>query len=349
MKTLQISEITPPEKLVEKELRHKIDTKTKPYGSLGKLEAIALKIGIIQNSLYPVIKNPSILIFAADHGIALEGVSAYPQEVTYQMVYNFLRGGAAINVFASQHNISLHIIDAGVNHEFNEPAGLINRKIDYGTKSFLNSYAMSQEQLRQALNVGSQLAMDIIDRGGSNTLGFGEMGIGNTSSAAMLTHLLCGIPLEKCTGAGTGLDPSGILRKITILENSLKHFNARNDTMEILASYGGFEIIMMAGAMLAAASRKALLLIDGFISTAALLAAWSINKNVIDYCIFSHLSPENGHKAQLEFLKAEPLLQLGMRLGEGTGAALAIPLLQSACSFVNEMASFESAKVSTSS
>ena len=327
-------------------LQHKIDHKTKPLGALGRLEDLALQIGLIQNSLSPQLNKPTMLVFAGDHGIATSGVSPYPQTVTAQMVLNFLGGGAAINVFAKQNNMTLRVVDAGVNHQFEAHTNLINAKIANGTANFLYEAAMTQAQCEQALTQGAALAKQEIDAG-CNVLGFGEMGIANTSSASCLMSVLCGLPIAQCVGRGTGLDDAGLAKKTEILSQALQHHALNGqDTMRALATFGGFEIAMMAGAMLGAAQQKTVLLIDGFIATAALLVASKLQPNILQYCVFAHCSGEAGHRQLLDYLGAKPLLDLGLRLGEGTGAALALPLLQAAVNFLNDMASFESAGVS---
>ena len=327
-------------------LQHKIDHKTKPIGALGRLEELALQIGLIQNTLSPQIKQPTMLVFAGDHGIAASGVSPYPQAVTAQMVLNFFNGGAAINVFAKQNNMTLRVVDAGVNHPFEAHPNLINAKIAHGAANFLHEAAMTSIQCEQALTLGTSLAKQEIDAG-CNVLGFGEMGIGNTSSASCLMSVLCGLPIAQCVGRGTGLDDAGLAKKTEILSQALQHHALNGqDTMRALAIFGGFEIAMMAGAMLGAAEQKAVLLIDGFIATSALLVASKLQPNILQYCVFAHCSGEAGHRQLLDCLGAKPLLDLGLRLGEGTGAALVLPLLQAAVHFLNDMASFESAGVS---
>ncbi len=355
------------------DLLHKINHKTKPLGALGQLESISLQIGLIQNTVTPTLNKPTMLVFAADHGITQSGVSPYPQTVTAQMVQNFLGGGAAINVFARLNNITLRIIDAGVNAQFEPHNDFINAKIyiensQNGTANFLIEPAMSVDQCEQALTLGSKFAFKEINAG-CNVMGFGEMGIGNTSSASCLMSILCALPIEKCVGRGTGLDDAGLTHKTSILkqaiefhalninncvdknayENQQKSKNTQKITqkiMQILATFGGFEIAMMVGAMLEAAHCKCVLLIDGFIATAALLVAHKLQPNILDYCVFAHCSDELAHRDLLKILKAKPLLDLGLRLGEGTGAVLAYPLVQAAVEFLNEMASFESAGVS---
>lgn len=326
-------------------LQSRIDTKTKPLEALGRLERLALQVGLVQQSLQPQLVAPTMLVFAGDHGVVSAGVSPYPQEVTRQMVLNFLAGGAAINVFARQNGMAVLVIDAGVNHDFGVVDGLVNAKIDFGTRNFLEAPAMTQAQCMEAMAKGAALAEEEVARG-SNVLGFGEMGIGNTSSAALITSRLCQLPLEQCVGRGTGLDDAGLQKKRQLLAAAQDKHAAGHDPLDVLATFGGFEIAMMAGAMLGAAQRRALLLVDGYIATSALLVAASLYPAIKDYCVFAHESGEPGHARQLAWLGVEPLLSLDMRLGEGTGAALAYPLIQAAVNFLNQMASFESAGVS---
>ncbi|HCZ13149.1 MAG TPA: nicotinate-nucleotide--dimethylbenzimidazole phosphoribosyltransferase [Candidatus Accumulibacter sp.] len=328
-------------------LQARIDGKTKPPGSLGQLERLAMQIGQVQQSLTPALDRPHLLVFAGDHGAARAGVSAYPQEVTWQMVENFLAGGAAINVFARHNGLRLQVIDAGVAHDFGVRQGLVDAKIAHGTRNYLEQAAMSSHQRDTALARGAAIARQLADDG-CRVLGFGEMGIGNTAAATLLTHHLTGTPLADCVGRGTGLDDAGLARKQALLAQAARRaaLPADADPLTVLAEFGGFEIAMIAGAMLAAAERRLLLLVDGFIVTAALLVAAGVAPNIRDYCVFCHRSAEAGHLAQLRALLAEPLLDLGLRLGEGTGAALAWPLVRAAAAFLNEMASFESAGVS---
>ncbi len=342
MRSFSVSSVS---SAVNNDLQQKIDTKTKPPGSLGRLETLALQVGRIQNTLTPELRNPTILVFAGDHGITEEGVSPYPQEVTTQMVLNFLNGGAAINVFCNQHNLHLYVVDAGVKVDLPEHPELIVAKIGRGTKNFAQQPAMSAEECEQALNKGAELSRTLPDSE-CNVIGFGEMGIGNTSSAALLMQRYTGLPLEDCVGKGTGLDDSGLARKREILQKALNLHVGIQDQYAVLATYGGFEIAMMVGAMLESAVLGRILLIDGFIASSAFLAASRIVPEIKEYAVFTHQSDEQGHSEMLNYLQAEPLISLGMRLGEGTGAAVAFPLLQSAVAFLNEMASFESAGVS---
>ncbi|MBX9849419.1 MAG: nicotinate-nucleotide--dimethylbenzimidazole phosphoribosyltransferase [Rhodocyclaceae bacterium] len=327
-------------------LQAKIDSKTKPLGALGQLETLALQLGLIQQRLTPQLSQPHILVCAGDHGAARAGISAYPQDVTWQMVENFLAGGAAINVFARQAGMQLVVADAGVNHDFGARPGLLDVKVAHGTASYLDGAAMTTEECAAAMQHGADVVARLHDAG-CNVLGFGEMGIGNTAAASLITHCLTGAPLSACVGRGTGLDDAGLERKQALLAQALSGAKiARDDAPAVLAHFGGFEIAMLAGAMRAAAARRMVLLIDGFIVTSALLVATRLSPEVRACCIFAHCSAEAGHRLQLQYLQAEPLLQLGLRLGEGTGAALAYPLLQSACLFMDEMASFASAGVS---
>ena len=323
-------------------LRSAIDQKTKPLGSLGTLETLARQIGLIQKTTRPQLVAPTILVFAGDHGIVAEQVSAYPQDVTWQMVENFLAQGAAINVFARQHGCALRIIDAGVNHDFGERSGLIDRKIGMGTQNFAFAPAMTAEQAALAMRHGAAL-VDEID---GNIVGFGEMGIGNTTAAAAIMHKLTGIAVLDCVGAGTGLTSDGVLHKQRVIQAAVAHHAGVESPLQVLATFGGFEIAMMVGAMLQAAERRMVLLVDGFIVTSAVLIASRLAPALLDYCVFSHCSGENGHRRMLDALGGRPLLQLDLRLGEGSGCALALPLVQSAVNFLCEMATFDSAQVS---
>lgn len=330
---------------LEKQLKHKIDFKTKPLGALGRLEELAMQIGLIQNTLAPVLSNPHLLVFAGDHGIVEEGVSAYPQEVTYQMVYNFLSGGAAINVFCKHQGIKIKVIDAGVNHQFQPHPDLIISKVAQGTANFAKDPAMSIDQAQSCIERGAQIVEEIQNTG-SNIIGFGEMGIGNTTAASALMHVFTEIDLHECVGRGTGLSQESILHKEKVIRNAIA-INKNGDTpLDKLATYGGFEIAQMVGAMLKAAELKMVVMVDGFITTSAFLVAHAMDKNIFDYTIFCHQSEEKGHNLLLGFLHAKPLINLSMRLGEGTGCAVAYPIVKMAIAFINEMASFESAGVS---
>jgi nicotinate-nucleotide--dimethylbenzimidazole phosphoribosyltransferase len=328
------------------ELQHVIDTKTKPPGSLGRLESLGLQIGLIQRTLRPRIERPAIIVFAGDHGIAVEGVSPFPQEVTVQMVANFIAGGAAINVLSKAAGMTLEVVDAGVASASPPAAGFVDAAIRRGgTRNFAHEPAMTRDEVLQAIERGAA-RVRFHAALGTNVIGFGEMGIANTSAAACLMSRICSVEIDACVGRGTGLDEAGLNHKRDVLAAALKKHTASTDPLETLATFGGFEIAMIAGAFLAAAEARMTILVDGFIVTSALLVAHALNPAVLDYCVFAHASDETGHRRMLEYLNAAPLLQLGLRLGEGTGAALALPLLRAAVAFINEMASFESAGVS---
>ncbi|MEA5461856.1 nicotinate-nucleotide--dimethylbenzimidazole phosphoribosyltransferase [Arcicella sp. LKC2W] len=330
---------------IQEILQRKIDFKTKPLGALGVLEKIAFQVGSIQNSLNPVLKNPTIVVFAGDHGVANDGLSAYPQEVTYQMVLNFLQGGAAINVFSKQNSITLKIVDAGVNYHFESNPNLINAKVARGTRSFLREKAMTPSQLEDCLQKGKKI-VNVVAQTGCNVIGFGEMGIANTSAAAMLMSYCCTIPIENCVGRGTGINDLQLENKISLLKIAANLHGTITNPIEILQTFGGFEIAQMVGAILAAFEKNMLILVDGFIASSAFLVAFKINTEIIKNAIFCHQSEEQGHKKMLAFMQAEPLLQLNMRLGEGTGCAVAYPIIESAVNFLNQMSSFESAGIS---
>jgi len=327
---------------LEARLRHKIDHKTKPLGALGALEDLALQLGLIQRQETVTLHDPQMVVFAADHGIAAEGVSAYPQAVTVQMVGNMLAGGAAINVFARQHGFTLQVVDAGVAAELPAHPQLLQRKIAQGTKNLCLEPAMSPAQAHAALKAGR----DIVQSLPGNVVAFGEMGIANTSAAALLLARLAGATIEDATGRGTGLSDQQLTHKQGVLLRALARHQNATEPLDVLAALGGLEIAMMSGAMLQAASERRVVLVDGFIAGSAALVAHALVPQVKDYMVFCHRSAERGHSLLLDHLKAKPLLELGLRLGEGTGALLAWPLVQSAAHFLNEMASFDSAGVS---
>lgn len=329
-----------------KDIQAKINAKTKPVGSLGQLEKLALQIATLQQTDTPVLKAPHLLVFAGDHGIATAGVSAYPSEVTAQMVHNFLQGGAAINVFCRQHNIRLRVVDSGVNAELPEHPGLYRAKVRKGTRNILEEPAMTSAELDTCFEYGRQLIGKVAATG-CNVIGFGEMGIGNTSAASLLMATCCDLPLERCVGRGTGLSDTHYTRKLELLKQAKATHNPDpTDTRAVLATFGGYEIAQLNSAILAAYDQNMVILIDGFIATSAYLMAHALRPEIAANAIFSHQSDEKGHQRLLAYLNAQPLLQLGLRLGEGTGCALAYPLLESAVSFLNEMASFEEASVS---
>ena len=323
-------------------LQHRLDNKTKPLGSLGRMETLALRIGLILGSETPDLKDPQMLVCAADHGLAARGVSAYPSDVTWQMVENFLAGGAAVSVLARQHGIALTVVDCGVAHDFAPRAGLLVHKIAPSTADALQGPAMSADQCAQAMANGQQVVRSLP----GNALLLGEMGIGNTSAASMLLARLVGLDVADCTGAGTGLDAEAVQRKIGVLRQVLARHASANEPLDALAAFGGFEIATLVGAVLQAAVERRVIVVDGFIASAAVLVVSALQPAVLQRCVFAHRSGERGHALMLAHLKAEPLLDLGLRLGEGSGAALAWPLLVSACALLREMASFEAAGVS---
>lgn len=325
-------------------LQRRLDTRTKPQGALGVLEALAMRIGLALDTDTPAFHAPQMFVFAGDHGIATDGVSAYPQAVTAQMLLNYLRGGAAINVLARQHRITLRVVDAGVATDIGEHPSLEARAVGRSTRNFRIEPAMTSAQCTQALDTGRKLALAALHQG-SNALLFGEMGIGNTACASMLLHRRTGWSLEDCVGRGTGLDDAGLARKRERLAAASARRPEKLTPIETITEYGGFELAMITGALLAAAEQKCIAVIDGFAVTVAALLAIEIDPRVRSRCIFSHCSAEHAHRQLLAHLDVKPLLDLGMRLGEGTGAAMAWPLIEAAARLMTEMASFESAGV----
>ncbi|HEX4843567.1 MAG TPA: nicotinate-nucleotide--dimethylbenzimidazole phosphoribosyltransferase [Limnobacter sp.] len=332
----------PHEPELKARLEAAINNKTKPIGSLGRIETLAVQIGLALGTDSPMLEQPQLVVFAADHGLAHRGVSAYPSDVTWQMVENFLAGGAAVSVLARQHGLNLSVVDCGVRHQFKERPGLFLRKVAHGTADSLDGPAMSIEQCQQAVNNGVELVRTLP----GNVLLLGEMGIGNTSSASLLMARFTGRDIAECTGAGTGLNAQAVRRKTEILRLVLNRHAHLHLPLEILAAMGGFEIATMVGAVLQAASERRVVVVDGFIATAAVLVAHALSPGVLCSCVFAHQSGEQGHRSMLDHLGAQPLLDLGLRLGEGSGAAMAWPLLVSACALLRDMASFDSASVS---
>jgi len=325
-------------------LQEKIDNLTKPKGSLGMLEDLAMQIGWIQQTLSPELNNPCHIVFAGDHGIAAEGVSPSPQEVTYQMIANFWAGGAGINFLARQHHFDLKIVDAGVNYDFKTEDPIIDKKIRKSTRNYLHEAAMTKEEMKLAIKRGADCVQTCFDNG-CNVIGFGEMGITNTSSSSLWMTYLTGIPLEKCIGAGCDHTGSIINHKYNVLKKSMENYNGDSSVEDIMQYFGGYEMVMTVGAMLKAAELKMIILVDGFIMTNCLLVASKINPEILSYCIFGHQGDEAGHKLLLEYLNAKPILNLGLRLGEGTGALCAYPIIDSAVRMINEMNSFKTIQV----
>ena len=323
-------------------LQHRLDQKTKPQGSLGELETLALQIGLILQTDEPRLQQPQMVVFAGDHGLAARGVSAFPSDVTWQMVENFLSGGAAVSVLARQHGLALTVVDAGVARDIAPRDCLQIRKVAPGTVDCTQAPAMTRAQCEAALQAGAEVVSGLP----GNALLIGEMGIGNTSSAALIMSRLTSIPLVQCVGRGTGLDQAGVARKLAVLDAALHRHAEVREPLAVLAAFGGFEMAMMCGAVLEAAAQNRVIVVDGFIASSAVLVAQALQPRVLQRCIFAHQSDESGHARMLAHMGVRGLLQLGLRLGEGSGAALAWPLLESACRILREMASFESAGVS---
>ncbi len=323
-------------------VQHAIDRKTKPQGALGQLEALALQLALIQGRDLPRLEQPQMLVFAADHGLAARGVSAYPADVTAQMVLNFLHGGAAVSVLARQHGLALTVVDAGVRHDFEPHPSLRRCKVARGTADASQAHAMSPSQCAQAIAVGREVVASLP----GNAVLLGEMGIGNSSAAAMLVARLTDSPIEACTGRGTGLDDAALARKTAVLAEVLARHADAVEPLAALAAFGGLEIAALVGAVLQAAAQRRVIVVDGYIVSAAVLVASRLQPAVLQRCVFAHRSQEPGHTRLLDHCGVRPLIDLDLRLGEGSGAALAWPLLESACRILAEMASFESAGVS---
>lgn len=330
--------------------QQKIDGKTKPLGALGRLEALAVQMSLIQNKLNPDVERKSMLVFAADHGIASEGVSAFPAEVTGQMVGNFLAGGAAINVLCRHHDIDIRVVDIGVNADFKAHPDLIRKKIRKGTRNFAVESAMTAGEVLAAVEAGMAVFLREFEHCPIGIVGLGEMGIANTTSATAVICAITGVSPGEATGRGTGIDDQALKHKAALIEKALDlHQPDPVNGLEILQKVGGYEIAGIAGAVLAAASKRTAVVLDGLISTAGGLAAYQICPAIGDYLISGHRSVEVAQRSALEHLNIEPVVDLGMRLGEGTGAALAIGTVDAACRIMREMASFEEAGVSNSS
>ena len=331
-----------------KQVSNYVNSLTKPLGSLGRLEELAISLAEMKNESFPTVSPAGVLVFAADHGITDEGVSAYPKAVTEQMVLNFLNGGAAINVFSRQIGALLNIIDIGVASDLDH-TDLITKKVRYGTGNFLRDDAMSREEAEKAIEIGYEESIEIINKG-AQCLILGEMGIGNTTASSAILALLSGKAIEAVVGTGTGITEEGIQHKVSVIKQSLQNRNPdSSDPIDLIAKVGGLEIAGMTGAMLAAASKRVPILVDGFICTIAALLAKQLSPNALDYMIVTHQSVEPGHQIALSLLGKKPLLDLGLRLGEGTGAAVTYPIIQSATLMLKEMATFESAGVSQKS
>lgn len=341
MKTFKI---THPDENIREALIDKINNLTKPKGSLGTLEELALQIGLIQQSLSPTLEHPQNIIFAADHGIVEEGVSLSPKEITWQQISNFLHGGAGINFLCRQHSFTLKIVDAGVDYDLPYEKGIINMKVRKGTRNYLHEAAMTKEELELCIERGAKIVRQCHNEG-TNIISFGEMGIGNTSSSSVWGSYFTGIPLEQCVGAGSGLDSTGICHKYNILKEAMDNYRGDESPLDIIRYFGGLEMVMAIGAMLQAAELKMIILVDGFIMTSCMLAASKLYPEIVAYAIFGHCGDEAGHKLLLNAIGANPLLHLKLRLGEGTGAVCAYPIIQSAVKMINEMDTFAHAAI----
>lgn len=336
--------IQKPDTTIATALRDKIDNLTKPKGSLGMLEEIAVRIGLIQQTLTPTLQHPVNVIYAADHGIADEGVSKSPKEITRQVIHNFLNGGAGVCFLARQHGVELKIVDGGVDFDFPAIPQLIERKIRKGTRNFLHEAAMTEAEMELALQYGADIVTDCHNED-CNVISFGEMGIGNTAASSMWMTCLTGITLIDCVGAGSGLDSEGVRHKYNVLKQALDNYQGDNSPLDIIRYFGGFEMVMAVGGMLRAAELGMIILVDGFIMTNCVLAASALYPEMLPYCIFGHCGDEAGHKRVLDALQAKPLLNLGLRLGEGSGSVCAYPIVESAVRMMNEMHSFQQAAI----
>ncbi len=344
MKTFDIHLV---DRSMQAAIQAKIDNLNKPKGSLGRLEELAMQVCLVQQTLEPSLAHPCHLLLGGDHGIEREGVSVSPREVTWQQMINFTRGGGGVNMFCRQHGFKLRIVDVGVDYDLSDIPGIIDRKIACGTKNFLYEPAMTEEEFDKAIQIGAELVDDCVKEG-CRILSIGEMGIANTSPSSIWMHLFGNIPLNECIGAGAGLDTPGIRHKYEVLSKAVANYKAspKQGSLEGSLSYfGGFEMIAAIGAMLHAAEQHLIILVDGFIMTACAIAAIRLYPASQDYMIFTHCGDESGHKRMLDIVDAKPLLHLGLRLGEGTGALCAFPIVDSAVRMMNEMNNFDNSKI----
>ena len=330
---------------IKQDIQDKIDNLNKPKGSLGTLEDLALQICLIQQTLSPELSHPCHILFGGDHGIEREGVSVSPRNVTWQQMINFTKGGGGVNMFCNQHGFELKIVDIGVDYNLSDNPKIINRKIANGTKNFLYEPAMTEEQFRNAIDIGVAMTDECISEG-CNVICIGEMGIANTSPSSIWMSIFGGIPLKECIGAGAGLSDEGIKHKYDILKKSIEKFNTSNhDIIDTIRYFGGFEMVGAMGSVLRAAEKHVLILVDGFIMSACIMAASKLYPEILKYAIFGHCGDESGHRKMLNILNVKPLLSLGLRLGEGTGALCAYPIIQSAVNMMNEMNNFNNAHI----
>lgn len=339
-----IFHINVPDKSIVPALQDKIDNLAKPKGSLGRLEELAVQIGTIQQTLSPTLNHPQNIVFAADHGVVVEGVSFSAPEVTAQQTYNFTRGGGGVNMFARQHHFGLKIVDVGVNADFGDLPGLIQRKIRKGTRNYRYEPAMTPDEMETALRIGAE-TVDLVHSEGTNIVSFGELGMANTSASSLWMTFFTDIPLKACVGAGSGLSHAGIEHKYQVLNEAMYKYTGDHSPADIMRWFGGYEMVAAVGGMLRAAELKMVIIIDGFIMTNCVLAASRLYPEVLEYCVFGHQGDEAGHKLVLDYLGARPLLNLGLRLGEGTGAICSYPIIDSAVRMMNDMNSFQDAEV----
>lgn len=343
---LDIPAIPAPNEIIARQARQRQNQLTKPTGSLGRLEDLSIQIASIQGKIKPDVSRKAVVVMAGDHGVTHEGVSAYPADVTPQMVHNFLTGGAAINVLARQAGARVSVVDMGVAADFPSGCGVIDRKIAYGTMNMASGPAMTRQQAEKSLKFGMEIAWAEIDRG-LDLIATGDMGIGNTTPSSAIAAVFTGEPVSRVTGRGTGLDDRGWETKVAIIEKAIQlNQPDKNDPIDVLAKVGGFEIGGLTGLVIGAASRGIPVVVDGFISTAAALLAFELAPAIQPYLIAAHRSVEAGQRAMLDKLGIEPLMDFNMRLGEGTGAVLAFHIIEAAVRILNEMSTFESAGVS---
>ena len=339
--------ITSPDYRLKEQIQQRIDNLNKPLGALGRLEEIASQICLAQQTCHPALQHPCHVLFAADHGIEHEGVSASPREITWQQMINFTQGGGGVNMFCRQHGFELLLVDVGVDYNLSGYPQIISRKIAWGTRNFLYEAAMSEEEMERAVQVGTEMT-DRCRKNGCNIICFGEMGIGNTSPSAVWLHLLGNHPLEECIGCGSGLNSEGVSHKYKVLSTAVNRFRQTHPTPtteEIIRYFGGFEMVAAVGAMLRAAELGMIILVDGFIMSACMLAASRLYPATRAYALFGHEGEERGHRLLLADLHARGLLQLGFRLGEGTGALCAYPIIESAVRMMNEMNTFDQSHI----
>ncbi len=336
-----------PNTAIRQSIQDKIDNLNKPKGSLGVLEDIAMQICLIQQTLSPSLHHPCHLLLGGDHGIEREGVSCSPREVTWQQMINFTKGGGGVNMFCRQHGFKLKVVDMGVDYDLSGFPAIRNMKIACGTDDFLWKPAMSVAQMDEAISKGARLADECIDEG-CNVLCLGEMGIANTSPSSVWLHIFGGLPLADCVGSGSGINSRQLQHKIDVLCQSVRRFNCccpNASSLEVIRYFGGFEMVAAIGAMLRAAERKIIILVDGFIMSACMLAASKVAPGVLKYAIFCHCGDEHAHAAMLKLMGAKAILNLGLRLGEGTGALCAYPIVESSVRMINEMNNFENANI----